>query len=328
MSTQPEARCPVCHDALRKEMRRMLRDAGPWRELGSMAAPAALIEDRLPVVTEDLHALAAGDPSARGSCLYVLRSYACFQAVLAYRLAHAIHGARWASRDAARTFARRLSEQAKLASRVEIHPAAEIGRRFVVDHGSETVIGETACLGADCYILQGVVLGSYGIAANRGGKRHPTLGNGVEVGAFARVLGPIHVGDGVLIGPHAVVCSDVPAHTRVVIRNQWQVASPGCTLEIYGLVPSAGGVFDLHGCGLRNVGLNLVDEDLTPLSLTVEVLERTEHRLCFRIAAAAPVLERDVGIMLRDPSGHSLTLMRCDLRRFLEYGDMTLAMAG
>ncbi|MBO9522477.1 MAG: serine acetyltransferase [Nocardioidaceae bacterium] len=166
----------------------------------------------------DLDALVQRDPASHRDWRYVLSSYGGLEALLAHRLAHAI----WSSAPAPlgtpgpeHVLARQISEHAKVRTGVEIHPAARIGPGFVVDHGYGTVIGETTTIGADCYVLQGVVLGATGIADNRPGQRHPTLGDRVEVGAFARVLGPVRVGDGAFIGAMSLVLDDVPAGTRV-----------------------------------------------------------------------------------------------------------------
>src|SRR5438876_379554 len=202
--------CPKCAAAIDRRLTKMLAGV----PAGELVRGATLRAQLLGPVTEDLHALATHDPAAGNSCTYVLGSYACFQAVMAYRLSHALLARSAEAAPAAahqlRLSARVLSEHAKIETSVEIHPAAEIGRRFVVDHGNCTVIGETARIGDDCYILQGVILGSRGIATNPSGSRHPTLGNRVEVGAFARLLGPIVIGDDVLVGPHCVVCCDIP----------------------------------------------------------------------------------------------------------------------
>ncbi|MGD9528529.1 serine O-acetyltransferase [Pseudonocardia sp.] len=177
----------------------------------------------------DLLAFAHRDPAAHGSWWEVLGSYRCYRAVAAHRVAHAVlqaplrPGLRTpAGRVRRRTIARAVSEHAKVDTGVEIHPGASIGARFVVDHGTGTVIGETAVVGDDCYLLHGVVLGATGIADLPRTRRHPRLGDRVEIGAFARVLGPVTVGDDVVIGCHALVRHDVAAGSRisVVTRNQ------------------------------------------------------------------------------------------------------------
>ena len=124
-----------------------------------------------------------------------------------HRLAHAIWGLRL------RWLARFISHIARWLTGIEIHPGATIGRRFFIDHGMGVVIGETAEIGDDCTLYHGVTLG--GTSWNRG-KRHPTLGRGVVVGAGAKILGPIVIGDGAQIGSNAVVVKPVPAGATAV----------------------------------------------------------------------------------------------------------------
>src|SRR5690606_29382935 len=177
-----------------------------------------IMDSAVTQLAEDLQAYAARDPASCGRSGLILDTYASFKAVLYHRLAHQV----WLRGGLAEReqIAHRLANAGKLQSGVEIHPAARIGRRFVLDHGFGTVIGETCEIGDDCYLLSGVTLGASGIADNPGGKRHPSLGNGVEVGAGARILGAIHIGDHAFISPACVVTQDVPAHTRVSIVNQ------------------------------------------------------------------------------------------------------------
>jgi len=139
------------------------------------------------------------DPAARGR-LEVALLYTSLHAVWAHRVAHAL----WRRRM--RFLARWLMEWVRIFTGIEIHPGATLGRRFFIDHGVGVVIGETAELGDDVLLYQGVTLG--GTRLDRG-KRHPTLGNGVVVGAGAKVLGPIHVGEGARIGASSVVIHDV-----------------------------------------------------------------------------------------------------------------------
>jgi serine O-acetyltransferase len=127
--------------------------------------------------------------------------------VLAHRLSHrlAANGLPW--------LARIISNIARWFTGIEIHPGAKIGRRFFIDHGMGVVIGETAEIGDDCTLYHGVTLGG---TTWEKGKRHPTLGNDVVIGAGAKVLGPIHIGDDVRIGSNAVVVKDVPPGATVV----------------------------------------------------------------------------------------------------------------
>lgn len=159
-------------------------------------------------VRADVAAARDRDPAAQGiSTTEILTSWAGVQALLAHRAAHALHeaGVPWLPRA--------IAYVTRAVTGVEIHPAAEIGRGFFIDHGSGVVIGETARIG-DCVTLyQGVTLGGTGFQR---GKRHPTLGDNVTVGSGAKLLGPIAVGDGAKVGANTVVVEDVPPGATVV----------------------------------------------------------------------------------------------------------------
>ena len=158
------------------------------------------------MMREDIRSVLKSDPAAK-SGLQVALLYAGLHAIWAYRLAHAFH------RRGFHFIARGISQTARWLTGVEIHPAATIGRRFFIDHGMGIIVGETAVIGDDVLLYQGVTLGGTG---NETGKRHPTLGDRVVVGAGAKVLGNIHIGSDTRIGANSVVLSDVPAHSTVV----------------------------------------------------------------------------------------------------------------
>lgn len=155
---------------------------------------------------EDLKVVFDRDPAARNT-LEVLTAYPGVHALILHRLSHALweFGAKW--------LARLLAHVARWFTGIEIHPGAQIGRRFFIDHGMGVVIGETAVIGDDCTLYHGVTLGG---TSWQKGKRHPTLGKGVVVGAGAKVLGPIEIGDGARIGSNAVVVKAVPDDSTVV----------------------------------------------------------------------------------------------------------------
>ncbi|OHV07789.1 serine O-acetyltransferase [Kushneria phosphatilytica] len=155
---------------------------------------------------EDIESVFGRDPAAR-NFFEVLTNYPGLHALLAHRLAHWLwhHHARWPART--------LSTLTRWLTGIEIHPGAIIGRRFFIDHGMGVVIGETAEIGDDVTLYHGVTLG--GTSWNTG-KRHPTLGNGVIVGAGAKILGPFTVGNDARIGANAVVTREVPAGATVV----------------------------------------------------------------------------------------------------------------
>jgi serine O-acetyltransferase len=155
----------------------------------------------LSVFREDLDNARRHDPAARGDFENAV-IYSGLHAIWSYRLAHLL----WA-RTRLRGLARLLSQVTRCLTGVEIHPGATIGRRLFIDHGMGVVIGETAELGDDVLLYHGVTLGGRSLIS---GKRHPTIGNRVTIGAGAKVLGPLRVGDDAAIGANAVVTHDVP----------------------------------------------------------------------------------------------------------------------
>lgn len=154
----------------------------------------------------DIRAAQKRDPAAK-SFIEVLLLYQGLHALVAYRIGHAFYKMRLFF------FARWLSQMARWATGIEIHPGARIGKRFFIDHGMGVVVGETAIIGDDVLLYQGVTLGGTGIEQ---GKRHPTVGNNVVIGAGAKVLGNITIGNNSYIGANAVVVKDVPPNSTVV----------------------------------------------------------------------------------------------------------------
>ncbi|MGN6586995.1 MAG: serine O-acetyltransferase [Solirubrobacterales bacterium] len=159
-------------------------------------------------VRADVKAARERDPAAQGvSAFEILTSWAGVQALLAHRAAHTLM-------EAGVPLAPRfIAYVTRAVTGIEIHPAAQIGKEFFIDHGSGVVIGETAAIGNCVTLYQGVTLGGTGFQR---GKRHPTLGDNVTVGSGAKLLGPIAVGDGAKIGANTVVVEDVPPGATVV----------------------------------------------------------------------------------------------------------------
>jgi serine O-acetyltransferase len=157
-------------------------------------------------IKEDIQTVFREDPAARGF-LEVLLCYPGLHAVWDYRLNHCL----W--RLGLKTLARWFAHISRFSTGIEIHPGARIGRRLFIDHGMGVVIGETAEIGDDVLIYQGVVLGG---VSHEKAKRHPTIGNKVVVGAGAILLGPIKVGDSARVGAGSVVIGDVPPDATVV----------------------------------------------------------------------------------------------------------------
>ena len=173
-------------------------------------------------IKEDIAAVKERDPAAT-STLQILLLYPGLKAIRMHRRAN------WLWHHNQKFWARYVSQRAARKTGIEIHPAATIGRRFFIDHGTGVVIGETAEIGDDVTIYQGVTLGGTGKDT---GKRHPTIGNGVMIGAGAKVLGPFKVGDNSNIAAGAVVLEEIPPDctavgvpARVVKRNGLRVDS-------------------------------------------------------------------------------------------------------
>ena len=157
-------------------------------------------------VNEDIKTIYENDPAAK-NILEVILCYPGLHALIAYRLAHRLY--KWHIP----LLPRMISYLTRIITGIEIHPAARIGRRFFIDHGEGVVIGETTIIGDDVLVYQQVTLGGTG---KDFGKRHPTVGNHVIIGAGAKVLGDIIIADHVRIGAGSVVIEDVPSHSTVV----------------------------------------------------------------------------------------------------------------
>jgi serine O-acetyltransferase len=180
--------------------------------------------DRLPAIRErlkmDAEAAYRGDPAAR-SYLEIIRSYPGFHAIMIQRIAHVLYEA------GAGAYARELTESAKSVTGIDIHPGAEIGDYFFVDHGTGVVIGETTTVGEWVRIYQDVTLGALHFEEDedeehtlkKGYKRHPDIGDHVVIGAGTKVLGPVDIGDHVSIGANSWVAESVPDHTSVFISE-------------------------------------------------------------------------------------------------------------
>ncbi|MGA8051599.1 MAG: serine O-acetyltransferase [Burkholderiales bacterium] len=200
---------------------------------------------------EDIASIFDRDPAARNTW-EVLTCYPGLHALQIHRLAHWFwtHGMHW--------FGRFTSHVGRWLTGIEIHPGATVGRRVFIDHGMGVVIGETAEIGEDTTLYHGVTLG--GTTWNKG-KRHPTLGKGVVVGAGAKILGPITVGDGAKIGSNAVVVKDVP---------------PGATvLGVPGRITEAGPTKE----GARFAAYAVVANQDDPYSKAIQTLVEHSHEL-------------------------------------------------
>jgi serine O-acetyltransferase len=168
---------------------------------------AAILQSARERISEDLETALREDPAATSKMLVAL-TYPGIHAVWVHRLAHRL----WTSGPAGKPLARVLSQLSRFFTGIEIHPGAVIGRRFFIDHGMGVVIGETAEVGDDVLMYHQVTLGG----RSRGRfKRHPTIGNNVLLGAGAKIIGPITIGDGTKVGSNALVVKDVPPNSIV-----------------------------------------------------------------------------------------------------------------
>ena len=180
-----------------------------------------VVSETVSAVRSDIKATRERDPAARSDAEVALL-YSGVHALAAYRVAHRLH------KNGHFFAARAISQAARFVTGIEIHPGAKIGKGLVIDHGMGVVIGETAEIGDNCTIYQGVTLGGTGKDV---GKRHPTLGNNVLVGAGAKVLGPFTIGDNTKIAANAVVLTEIPENCTAVGIPAKVVKKEGVRIE-------------------------------------------------------------------------------------------------
>jgi serine O-acetyltransferase len=222
-------------------------------------------------VRRDVAAAQARDPAARGAgSSEILTQWPGVQALLLHRVAHGMHtiGLPFVPRT--------ISMVSRTMTGIEIHPAAEIGQGFFIDHGAGVVIGETAQIGDDVTLFQGVTLGGTGFAT---GKRHPTLEDNVTVGAGAKLLGAITVGHGAKVGANSVVINDVPPNSTVV-------GNPGHPVRVDGRRPEGPDVDWIHlpdpiADALKGMAsrINELERTVAEMSGTASQAEAEVHEL-------------------------------------------------
>ena len=212
---------------------------------------------------EDVAAARDRDPAARAvGTAEILLTYPGVHAILAHRISHALHGAEIP------LLPRVLSNASRIATGIEIHPAAKIGRDFFVDHGNGVVVGETAEIGDRVTLFQGVTLGGTGFET---GKRHPTVEDNVTIGSGAKLLGPITVGHGAKVGANSVVIHDVPANATVV-------GNPGHPVRVEGRRPEGPDTDWLHLPDPVADALRGLAERIGELELAIAELTGRERR--------------------------------------------------
>lgn len=229
---------------------------------------------------EDIACVFERDPAAR-STFEIVTTYPGVQAIVHYRMAN------WLWNAGLKWPARMLSAASRWMTGIEIHPGATIGRRFFIDHGMGVVIGETAVIGDDCTLYHGVTLGG---TSWEKGKRHPTLGRDVVVGAGAKVLGPIEVGDGARIGSNSVVVKSVSAGSTVVgVPGHVVDRPPTDEAHEQRLITAQRIGFDAYGA---------TKDSPDPVANAVNLMLDHIHLMDQRIEALSRILER------RGISGH------------------------
>lgn len=201
-------------------------------------------------IRQDLASIKDRDPAARNT-LEIILLYSGFHALIYYRISHFFH--------IHRLFfvARLISQMGRFFTGIEIHPGAMIGKGLFIDHGTGVVIGETTIIGDDCTLYQGVTLGGTG---KEKGKRHPTLGNNVLIGAGAKILGPFTVGDNSKVAANAVVLSEVPP-------NSTAVGVPARIVRRDGIKTKTGDLDQIHSP-------DPVKQELCRLTHRIETLEK------------------------------------------------------
>ncbi|CAB3734654.1 2,3,4,5-tetrahydropyridine-2,6-dicarboxylate N-acetyltransferase [Paraburkholderia sediminicola] len=254
---------------------------------------------------EDIATIRERDPAAR-SAWEVLTCYPGLHALVLHRLAHAC----WQAKR--RWLARFISQMARFMTGIEIHPGATLGRRVFIDHGMGVVIGETAQVGDECTIYQGVTLG--GTSLTRGAKRHPTLERGVIVGAGAKVLGGFTIGADAKIGSNAVVTKPVPARGTAV-GNPARIIVPAAAAVVAAASASANGAsreskVTSEKSGFCAYGITPNADD--PVSLAIHGLIDHAATQSKRIDEIVDALER-LGTSLEGLQGADAALL--DLRR-------------
>ncbi|VGM95392.1 Serine acetyltransferase [uncultured Avibacterium sp.] len=177
-------------------------------------------------ILDDIDAFSLKDPASKNNPRNILYGYTSFNAVFYYRISHYLLNMNINNLDFIKNkyqYALILSSKGKLLSGAEINPYAKIGKRFILDHGIGTVIGETAEIGDDCYMLGGVILGAKGISNNPEGIRHPRIGNNVQIGSFSKLFGAITIGNNVFIGSGCVITENIPDNYMVYVKTENQL---------------------------------------------------------------------------------------------------------
>lgn len=186
-----------------------------------------IMKNAILYATNDLIAYMQKDPAAKSNATLLLSTSTSYTAVLHYRLANFIEKHIESNHQpfVDPLLPAKISRRGKILSGAEIHHKSRIGKRFVLDHGYGTVIGETSAIGEDCYFLGGITLGARGVSGNPDLPRHPVIGNRVQIGAHTSIFGRIEIGNDVFIGPNCVITQGIPSNSIVRLRSSIQITS-------------------------------------------------------------------------------------------------------
>lgn len=293
---------------------------------------------------DDLNRFASSDPAAKDDAKYVLSAYKGFKAMIFHRVAHAV--LTWyvyqesdkEVQQYLRLIAREISEEGKVETGVDIHPAAQIGSGCIIDHGVGTkisgidyegqtvVIGETVIIGRNCTILNDVVIGSSDVnEGQKEGRRQPKIGNNVTICAGARLYGKIDIGDNVWIGAKCIVHQDIPSYTKITMENQYQISknieNGESIIEIDGLIKEDEGMYILGGIGIEEIELCVIDENYNEIDgFEIVILGRKKGLIRFCVKKVKDIESKRVmlKIITRDKQWHyyfSKLLIRDLLKR-------------
>lgn len=274
-----------------------------------------IFEQSLRLSLEDLMAFFENDPEMKDKVETELGTYLALKAVMAYRVANVFYNFKNYNYEKIESIfhhrAFRIAEISKRETSVYIHPAAKIGKKLTIEYGTSTVIGEDVEMGERCYIHHGVILGSIPINPKDGG--HPTIGNNVCIGGCARILGPVKIGDNVLISPYCVVTENVPSNCEVLIVNQLQLLkhkreNDPDKINIFGIVPDTDGIFTIYGSNLKDLNIQILTSQIHNLdtdpdnnqTIKVSKLEEGTNFIKLQISLNEEVPYNTVSIEKRD----------------------------
>lgn len=243
------------------------------------------------IVYLDAEFIAKLDPSQNDVNVVLDLKSKSLVATMCYRIANYLHYSKLLPENKSSKLTREFMEMVSAETSIDIHPSAQIGERFFIDHGANVVIGSTCKIGERCNIFNDVVLGSKNVKNAKSEKRHPTIKNDVTICAGARVLGNITIGNNCFISPHAVVLDDVPDDTHVSVINQLQLTKkvnslPSQKMIIYGVVPKFKNTLKILGEGFYNptVLIKLKNDKI----LNYQIIYWDKNKILVKIKNTAP----------------------------------------